>query len=349
MGATVGDLDQCGQVSMKSLHRLQMSRPSVNGGAVCYSPRLRGRVEQTVVRPPRRPSAVGDCGSGPVLLQSSLERNETALKGQPFLKWAGGKQWLAEVLRRVNNSSRGRYYEPFLGGGAAFFALRPQDASLSDNNEELIHAYRVVQQHPEELQQLLRTFKFSRSSYYALRAYRPRADLQRAARFIFLNRTCWNGLYRVNREGRFNVPFGEFAHPPDFADPVRLLSASAALQSVRLRACDFEQAVTDAREGDVVYFDPPYTVAHGHNGFLRYNESIFSWRDQIRLAAVFRRLAERGCHCILSNADHPSILRLYSRFHVVRLSRPSRIAASPSRRRGVTELLVSNFHFQVNR
>ncbi len=266
-----------------------------------------------------------------------------ALHGAPFLKWAGGKQWLAPALVAAVRDGRGGYFEPFLGGGAVFFAARPSRAVLSDKNPELIAAYRAVQTSPAYLIRRLRALTFSRTRYYRMREEVPRGRIQRAARLVYLNRTCWNGLYRVNQEGRFNVPVGRFTYSPDFIGVERIRAAHEALKGATLRACDFEVAVSIARRGDTVYFDPPYTAAHLENGFLRYNEHIFSWADQERLAAVALRLTRRGCRVLVSNAPHPAILGLYRSFRVTRIRRTSLIAGSPGYRRNVSEIVLSNF------
>jgi len=258
---------------------------------------------------------------------------------QPFLKWAGGKQWLAPRLGPVLARCKGRYYEPFVGGGAVYFAVRPKPSTLSDANPELINAFAAIRDSVDAVIRRLRRFDHSAQCYYRVRASRPRSSTARAAKFIYLNRTCWNGLYRVNRQGRFNVPMGRFTHPPDIIAPDRLRAASRALAGVSLLCADFADATIRARKGDMIYFDPPYTVMHTNNGFLRYNEAIFSWEDQQRLAAVVRRLVRAGVSVVVSSARHDSVRQLYRGLRPVTLARSSLIAAAPGRRRSVGELL----------
>lgn len=256
----------------------------------------------------------------------------------PLLKWPGGKRTLVGYLQEHIPDQFGTYYEPFFGGGALFFALEPERAVVGDLNEELVNCYRAVQSDPDGLIRVLRTFKNDEDSYYAIRSYRPRTNLRRAARMLYLTRLCFNGIHRVNLKGDFNVPYGWKTHLETF-DELAIGRASEALSGVDIRAGDFEVVTKDAAEGDVVYFDPPYTVAHANNGFVKYNERIFSWADQIRLAAHARHLASNGCTVIVSNADHDSVRDLYRGARVETIERHSVISASKKYRRMITECL----------
>ncbi len=257
---------------------------------------------------------------------------------EPLLKWPGGKRKHLPHLTSCMPSRYGQYFEPFVGGGAFFFALQPPQAILSDINGELIDCYEVVRDLPEEIIDYLSLQKGSEDWYYSVRASTPRDPIERAGRLIYLLTLSFNGIHRTNRNGEFNVPYGHrpHLHPKD---PNEIRRISKALQSATLRRGDFASSVADAEAGDVVYFDPPYTVAHGQNGFLRYNAKIFSWQDQYRLAQTARELASRGCHVLVSNADHPSILELYTEFSVKRIERHSTIAASHQHRKLVSECL----------
>lgn len=270
--------------------------------------------------------------------------NRIAARGEPhpFLRWAGGKRWLARTLRPTLPSRFGTYFEPFLGSGAVFFALQPPRAHLSDSNRRLIEAFRVVRDSPVLLASLLSDFSYTKTEYYAVRASKPTSVIDRAAQLVYLNRTCWNGLYRVDRKGTFNVPYGRRGvFGP--VDHDRLLQVSAALQGKSLRSEDFESALSSVQSGDLVFLDPPYTVTHGNNGFLLYNERIFSWSDQERLSRTVRAIDHRGAFFVLTNANHESVIGLYEGFDTVPLPRQSILAADPKRRRAVTELLISNF------
>jgi DNA adenine methylase len=179
-----------------------------------------------------------------------------------------------------------RYVEPFLGGGAMFFALCPERALLADLNKELIDVFRTVRDEVDSVIKALRPLKNNEDTYYAIRASKPRNAAMKAARFIYLNKTCFNGLYRVNTRGEFNVPFGRHGAQLVICDERQLRAASEALAATDFDSADFGATVRRARAGDLVYFDPPYTTAHTNNGFIEYNQRVFSWADQRRLARV---------------------------------------------------------------
>lgn len=271
---------------------------------------------------------------------------EGARAVRPFLKWAGGKQWLAERISVLATRTCGRYYEPFVGGGSVFFAIRPSEAFLSDLNPRLIEVYQIVRDKPVELIERLGSWHNTRDQYYAIRASEYRNRVDRAAQFIFLNKTCWNGLYRVNRAGRFNVPYGHYLGRSIFCKD-ELIRASNALRAASLKSLDFEDAVHDAGAGDFVYLDPPYTTLHTNNGFRRYNERLFSWEDQVRLSTVALELAGRGSHVVVSNADHAETRALYPSFSCARVARKSRIAANPRYRVNTCEVILSSFPINV--
>ena len=256
----------------------------------------------------------------------------------PLLKWPGGKRSLANEILSHFPDAFGKYFEPFVGGGAVFFALRPNRACLSDVNEELMNCYRVVRDDPYALLSVLRTFENSEDMYYKVRSSTPRAPARRAARLLYLTRLSFNGIYRVNLRGVFNVPYGHKTHLEPY-DEAAVLCTSQALQSARLLSADFERATEDARDGDLIYFDPPYTVAHANNGFVKYNEHIFSWSDQVRLAETARHLCARGCTVVVSNAAHVSLRALYPDVKTQTLQRYSVISASAVHRRKISELL----------
>jgi len=263
---------------------------------------------------------------------------ESVIRVPPLIKWPGGKRALFESIVPHFPTTPKRYFEPFLGGGAVFFALQPKRSWLSDTNEELINLYRQVRDAPDDLIKILRTFKNSEEAYYQIRAQSFRSPKKRAARLMYLTTLSFNGIHRVNLQGQFNVPYGNKTYL-DTCDENRIRTASRALASARLDVADFETATRKASAGDLVYFDPPYTVAHAHNGFVKYNERIFSWADQVRLAEHARDLVQRGCHVVISNADHPSVRALYGDFTVKTIERFSRIAASSAHRKAITEAL----------
>ena len=260
---------------------------------------------------------------------------------QPFLKWAGGKRWLVSQHSSIFPLSFKRYIEPFLGSGAVFFSLQPQEAILADVNCELIACYTAIKNDWQLVEHELAKHHraHSKDYYYKIRAYRPINLHKKAARFIYLNRTCWNGLYRVNLDGQFNVPIGTKNAVLTEADNFPVLSA--LLKNADISASDFEPIVDKAKRGDLLFVDPPYTVKHNLNGFIKYNERLFTWNDQIRLRDSLLRATGRGAHVVLTNANHESVRELYkSDFDLMIATRHSVIAADPSKRKKCEELIV---------
>lgn len=270
---------------------------------------------------------------------------------RPFLKWAGGKsQLLGELRRRIALcGSFGRYYEPFLGGGALFFALaecrkRSKSAFLADSNPDLINVYAVVRDEVDALLEQLRRHKAAhdRDYYYAVRASCPDDPVEAAARIIYLNRTCFNGLFRKNRQGQFNVPMGRYANPR-IVDEDNLRRCSVALRHAHIRQADFSDAVTDAKRGDLVYFDPPYHPLSPSSSFTSYDTKGFDETDQSRLARVACALRERGVHVLLSNSDTPFIHALYADFTIERVYATRSLNSRVSARGRISEVLIRGF------
>lgn len=261
---------------------------------------------------------------------------------KPFLKWAGGKtQLLAEILARVPKQY-GRYYEPFLGGGAVFFGLRPDRATLSDINPDLIATYTAIRDEVDAVIEALQGYRCDRDDYYRVRA-QPQHDMttaQRAARLIFLNRTCFNGLYRVNRQGQFNVPFGRYTNPT-ICHADNLQQVSRAMRKMRLRCQPVAAIARQARRGDFVYFDPPYVPLSATAQFVGYARGGFALDDQKRLARLFAALARRGVQVLLSNSDTPLVRHLYRKFRIDQVMARRRINRSADGRGAVAEVLVS--------
>jgi DNA adenine methylase len=260
---------------------------------------------------------------------------------EPLLKWPGGKRKLLRFILTLAPARFNTYYEPCLGGGALFFALRPERAHLSDRNLDLITTYKCVRDNPRELIRRLSRLKNTESAYYAVRSATPGSESEVAARLIYLAALSFNGIHRVNLKGVFNVPYGYKRHLRPCA-PRKIHEASEALKRASLSCQDFEAALAGAGKDDLVYLDPPYTTAHADNGFVKYNAKIFTWNDQKRLADVAHTLAGQGCSVIVSNADHESIRRLYRGFHALEIDRYSVIAASSKARRRITECVYYN-------
>jgi DNA adenine methylase len=261
----------------------------------------------------------------------------------PFLKWAGGKSRLLPDILETFPRVYGTYYEPFLGGGAVFLALRPARARLSDTNAGLINCWEVVRDHPRALMSLLDEHVYESAHYYRVRALRPESldPVERAARLIYLNKTCYNGLYRVNSKGEFNVPIGRFGSPPILYDRDTLCAISALLRRVELGCAPFHEAVAPARSGDLVYFDPPYRPLSKTSAFTSYTEERFTDDDQARLARVALRLRRRGCRVIVSNSDTPEVRRLFGGFRMRTVLAARSINSKTTKRGRIPELLIS--------
>jgi DNA adenine methylase len=270
-----------------------------------------------------------------------IVNNEPKIKTRPLLKWPGGKRGILNSLLPLVPTSFHTYYEPFVGGGALFFAIEPSSAFLSDSNPELINCYIQVRDHADEVTEHLIMLRNTEEDYYKVRDNVPTNPAAKAARLIYLVTLSFNGIHRLNLRGQFNVPYGHKTYLEP-CDPGRIQAVSAALARAEIMCADFESVAAFAGKGDLIYLDPPYTVAHGNNGFLKYNARIFSWGDQVRLSKLAESLASRGCQVIVSNANHPSIAALYPGFRVRVVERVSRIAASSDFRRKITECIFYN-------
>jgi len=268
---------------------------------------------------------------------------------RPFLKWAGGKTQLLPMLLAYAPSTFRRYYEPFLGGGAFFFALYRlnfiRQATLSDINAELIDTYLALQRDVESVIQYLDHYPHSEEFYYKLRARNPweLSLAERAARMIYLNKTGYNGLYRVNKQGKFNVPFGRYKRP-NYRDFDNLRAVAQALQMVRLEVRSFEWILEEAQAGDFVYFDPPYDPVSKTARFTQYHSSGFGKAEQQLLAKVFRQLSIKKVKVMLSNSDTPFIRQLYQDYAWILPVKAYRFINSRGHKRGPQpELLILNY------
>ncbi|TXI77978.1 MAG: Dam family site-specific DNA-(adenine-N6)-methyltransferase [Dechloromonas sp.] len=245
----------------------------------------------------------------------------------PFLKWAGGKRWFVQRHADLLPSTFNRYIEPFLGGGSVFFHLQPKQSLLGDTNPDLIAAYRGIKENWKGVVKSLQyhSRQHSDEHYYEVRERRPKEGVPRASRMIYLNRTCFNGIFRVNLRGEFNVPRG--TKDAVLLDTDCFEQMSKLLEGADIRIADFEVLIDEARAGDLIFADPPYTVRHNFNGFVKYNEKLFSWQDQERLAKALIRAKNRGVHILATNANHLSIRELYDDygFDLITTSRYSSI------------------------
>ncbi|MGD9935496.1 MAG: DNA adenine methylase [Dehalococcoidia bacterium] len=272
----------------------------------------------------------------------------------PFLKWAGGKAKLAQAILDRLPGTIGAYHEPFLGGGAVFFrfigAHAGAPALINDQNELLAETYQVLRDRSDSLIEQLRGLSHRylaedpagrAACYYAIRASEPADAAGRAARLIFLNRTCYNGLHRINRSGRFNVPHGRYVRPR-ILDEANLRACAAALATADVTSLDFEAACAAAVPGDAVYLDPPYFPLSPTSRFTAYTANSFGWPEQERLAATYRDLTRRGVVALLSNSAHPAMAALYEGFEVEEVPMSRAINSRGDRRNSIPELLISN-------
>lgn len=268
------------------------------------------------------------------------------MTAHPFLKFAGGKTALLPEILPLLPDRIDHYYEPFVGGGAVFFALaeakRFSVAYLSDTNVELMNLYNELAHHPENVIQHLKTHVYDEKYYYAVRAQDPHkmSTIARAARLIYLNKTCFNGLYRVNKSGQFNVPFGSYKNPT-ICDEENLLAASLVLRHAAISPFDFEDATRYAKRGDAVFFDPPYIPLSKTSNFTAYSADGFSDGDQERLRDVIDKLDAKGVHVLLSNSDTPRVRELYADFKIEEVQAPRRVNSKGGKRGNVGELLIS--------
>lgn len=277
-------------------------------------------------------------------------------KPKPFVKWVGGKRQLLRQFRLLGlyppeefDPEKSRYFEPFVGGGAVFFDLLPKKAFLSDFNSELVVTYNVIKNDVEKLIVSLKKQKYDKEYYLKVRSknLEKLSDLQIATRFIFLNRCGFNGMYRVNSKGEFNVPFGKYKNP-QICDEDNLRKVSKALQNVEIKYKDYKQVLKKAKKGDFIYFDPPYHPVSKTAAFTSYTSQGFGEREQLELRDTFLELHKRGCFVMLSNSDTPFINKIYSdiKEYGVKISKVEAGRAINSRASGrgkIFEVLVTNY------
>lgn len=276
------------------------------------------------------------------------------IKAHPFVKWAGGKRQIMDKLKKFVPEEFNTYYEPFVGGGALLFELSPKKAVINDENSELMTVYQVLtSDHDfEELLKLLNSYEKNHSEefYYQIRnidkdykKFQKLTKVQRAARTIYLNKACFNGLYRVNQKGEFNVPFNKKNKINTYdGQNMTLAYVYFQLNNVIIRNEDFEQALRDAKKGDFVYLDPPYDSEH-EDTFNGYTELGFGKQEQVRLARVFKELSDRGCYVMLSNHNTPLINELYKDYYIHIITAKRAINSKGDKRGRVEEVIITNY------
>jgi len=277
-------------------------------------------------------------------------------KAKPFVKWVGGKRQLLKQFRDLGlyppegfDASKNTYFEPFVGGGAVFFDLLPQKAILSDSNKDLVITYNVIKNKVEELIKSLKKHKHEKEYFLKIRAKKVNtlSDIEIASRFIYLNRTCFNGMYRVNSKGEFNVPFGDNKNPL-ICDVENLKKVSLALQKVTINHADYKNVLKKAKKGDFIYFDPPYYPINKTSSFTAYTADAFLDKEQIGLRDTFYELHIRGCFVMLSNSDTPFINKIYSelkdkKIKISKVQAGRAINSKGTGRGKITEVLVTNY------
>src|SRR6478609_114856 len=265
---------------------------------------------------------------------------------KPPIKWVGGKTQLLPEILKVFPEKIETYFEPFTGGGAVFWHLASmlqfKQARLNDWNAELVTVHRVIRDQPQQLMDQLKLLQYDKPMFLEWRAKDPKQldDVTRAARMIYLNKTGFNGLYRVNKRGDFNVPFGAFKTPPKLFDEQNILACSDALQGVEIHQGDFANGLELAQPGDLVYFDPPYVPLNPTSNFASYTEVGFGLAAQKRLSGVFRDLADRGVKVVLSNSNTPLVRELYEGFEIREVMARRSINSKADGRGAIAELLV---------
>lgn len=266
----------------------------------------------------------------------------------PIVKWVGGKRQLMFELIKNMPKSYNRYFEPFIGGGALFFELQPEQAYISDMNEELINLYQVVRDNVDELIIDLKKHDISKEYFMEIRNidrtedYENWSSIQKASRFIYLNRTCFNGMYRVNSKGEFNVPFGHYKNPR-IVDENNLTNCSNLLQRTEIRHADFSEILTKVQEGDFVYFDPPYVPLSETSSFTSYTKDGFDIDMQFKLRDVCDELDNKGVKFMLSNSDTKLVNKLYVNYEIKKVFASRQINANADGRGKITEVLVRNY------
>ena len=280
-----------------------------------------------------------------------FDKNLDIIKAKPFIKWVGGKRQLIAQFQELFPKDFNNYHEPFLWGGAVFFAIQKKQSFLSDINEELINTYQVIKNSPEKLINFLKTLEYSKEQFLKIRSW-DRQDnwqekyskIERAWRFIYLNRTCFNGLYRVNSLGQFNVPFGKYKNP-DFVQEENILNISELLNKTKaqIKVASFEEVLKNAQKGDFVYFDPPYDVLTESANFTSYDKSWFGQDMQKKLAEVCRRLDKKWVKFMLSNHNTPFIREIYKGFDFKIVKARRNVNSKGNGRGEVEEVVVRNY------
>ena len=277
------------------------------------------------------------------------KENKNEQKYKPILKWAGGKTQLLEYLLPKIPAEYNKYIEPFFGGGALFFALKPENSIIADSNPELINLYRVIAKDVNSLINELKNLKNEKDFFYDIRRkeFSELSEIEAAARTLFLNKTAFNGLYRVNKKGQFNVPYGYYKNPK-ILDEDQLLAASKLLKKTKILLGDFKDVLSkNAKKGDFIFLDPPYLPISKYSDFKRYTKEQFYEKDQISLANLVNNLSKKGCHILLTNSNHPLMHELYKEFNIDIYKTKRNINSKSTNRKG-EDIIVSNLKRRIS-
>lgn len=275
-----------------------------------------------------------------VFVLNNVENIEQKI--HPFLRWAGGKKWLVRrIISSFDVSRFSSYHEPFVGGGAMLFYFQPKNAFISDSNEQLIQTYLTVRNCIDEVIEIIRSFGRTESDYYSVRSLQSENPVIQAAKFIYLNQLSYNGIYRVNSSGGYNVPWGKRVHYQfDFEN---LIKVSKYLKGVQIDSMDFEKCIDTVGQDALVFLDPPYTHSKIENGFIQYNQRVFSEEDQDRLSGLIDKIKEKGAYYILTNADHPKIKEIFNKHDkIIPITRSSGIGGKNAQRGEYEECIFTN-------
>ena len=284
-----------------------------------------------------------------------MKQQLLSVEPKPFVKWAGGKRQLLPIIEKHIPADYGTYFEPFLGGGALLFHLLTKNpnskCNVSDLNSDLVLAYVTIRDRVKDLIHSLENHaknyqKNPDSYYYSVREHEPTNHIEKVSRLLFLNRTCFNGLYRVNSKGKFNVPLGRYSNP-NIVNEENLLSVSHILQSKRIQiTCnDFSSIISTAKKNDFVYFDPPYQPVSKTANFTSYTDKNFTFEDLEMLVDISEKLAQKGCKILHSNSKSKEVMDLFSssKWKIIEIPVNRAINSDSAKRTGHTELLIKNY------
>lgn len=284
---------------------------------------------------------------GIISLNNNSNNLDNAKEIRPFLRWAGGKRWLVKRLNEtLDINAYTSYHEPFVGGGAMLFYFRPHKAYISDANAQLILTYQTVRDNIQGVIDTISGFGKGEEAYYTVRSIETEDPVIQAARFIYLNQMSYNGIYRVNSKGEYNVPWGKRSKY-EF-DYKNLRSVSKYLKRVRIQTMDFGDCIKSVRRNALVFLDPPYIHSKIENGFIQYNQKVFTEADQDRLSNLIDRIKGRGAYYILTNADHPRIKEIFDKHdNIIPITRSSGIGGKNAQRGNYEECIITNTNLTI--